>query len=99
MLQHGLDPLILDFSPYWRPARYSQSVAITDAMSWYGADLVLLRQHADVLGAQPVGYLARSLMFRVVTAGLWAVEHGRPTGDLPDFVRVADQLTAFADTG
>jgi uncharacterized protein (TIGR02569 family) len=99
LLQPGLDPLILDFSPYWRPAPYPLAVVMTDAMSWYGAEPFLLRQHADVLGEEPVNYLARSLIFRVVTAGLWAVEFGTPTGDLPDFVRVTDQLTAFADTG
>lgn len=99
LLHPGLNPLILDFSPYWRPAPYSLSVVMTDALSWYGADPILPRQHAEDLGGEPLRYLARSLMFRVVTSGLWTVEHGMPTGDLPDFARVTDQLTAFADAG
>jgi len=96
LLHPGLDPLILDFSPYWRPAPYPLAVVMTDAMSWYGADPLDFRQHADVLGDEPVRYLARSLTFRVVTAGIWAREIGEPSGDLPDFVRVTDQLTTVA---
>jgi uncharacterized protein (TIGR02569 family) len=99
LLHPGLDPLILDFSPYWRPGPYALTIVITDALSWYGADPLLLRQHADDLGAEPLRCLARSLIFRVVVSGIWAGANGTATGDLPDFVRVADQLTALADAG
>jgi Ser/Thr protein kinase RdoA (MazF antagonist) len=99
LLHPDLDPLILDFSPYWRPVPYALSVVVTDALCWHGAQPGLLTAARDFLGEQPLGYLARSLIFRVVTAGLWAVEHGRPTDDLPHFARVSDQLTALADAG
>ena len=97
LLHPGLDPLILDFSPYWRPAPYPLAVVMTDAMSWYAADALDFRQHADDLGDEPIRYLARSLMFRVVTSAIWARENGERSGDLPDFVRVTGQLTAVAD--
>jgi uncharacterized protein (TIGR02569 family) len=99
LLHPGLEPLILDFSPYWRPVRYSLAVVVTDALSWHGAAPSLLLQAQALLGDRPVGYLARSLMFRTAVAGLWVAENGRANDDLPHFARVTDQLSALADAG
>jgi uncharacterized protein (TIGR02569 family) len=96
LLHPVLDPLILDFSPFWRPVPYALSVVVTDALTWHGAEPSLLSQAAGFLGPQPVGYLARSLMFRVVTEGLWLAGSDATTGDLAAFVRTADQVEAFA---
>jgi uncharacterized protein (TIGR02569 family) len=99
LLHPGLDPLIVDFSPYWRPVPYALSVVVTDALSWHDAEPSLILRSVDFLGGRPLGYLARSLMFRVVTSGLWVVENRRPTDDLPHFARVTDQLAALAEAG
>ena len=34
----GLEPAVIDFSPYWRPAGFAAAVLIADAAVWEGAD-------------------------------------------------------------
>jgi uncharacterized protein (TIGR02569 family) len=101
LLHPGLVPLILDFSPYWRPMRYSLAIVVTDALSWHDAEPSLLLEARPFLGQHAVAYLARSLMFRTVVAGLWAATAGshEVDVDLAGFARTADQLTVFAETG
>jgi len=59
----GLDPAVIDISPYWRPPEYAEGVVLADALTWYGAPASLL----DVAGA-PVAAVARGLLFRIATA-------------------------------
>jgi uncharacterized protein (TIGR02569 family) len=106
LLHPGLEPLILDFSPFWRPVRYSLAVVVTDALAWHGAGPSLLVEARPFLGGASLNYLTRSLMFRTVVAGLWAAAAGGSgaggsgaDADLQGFARVADQLTTFAAAG
>lgn len=34
----GLEPAVIDFSPYWRPAGFAAAVLIADAAVWEGVD-------------------------------------------------------------
>lgn len=73
----GLDPGIIDFSPYWRPTGYAIGVVVADAIVWEGADLSLVDQVADL--PEMGQCLVRALLCRHVTALLL---HGRlPTGE------------------
>jgi prepilin-type processing-associated H-X9-DG protein len=60
----GLPPLVLDLSPYWRPAPFAAAVVVADALVFEGAGADL----AGRLTGEPDGaqYLLRALIFRVV---------------------------------
>jgi uncharacterized protein (TIGR02569 family) len=70
-----LPPAIIDFPPYWRPVPYSAAIVIADALVWEGAaDHQIMRavNHFDDFGQ----YLARALIFRIVTD--WILASGEP---------------------
>jgi len=72
----GAPPVVIDFSPYWRPAGLALAVAAVDALMWDGADPVIL----DELASQPEldQLLARALVGRLVTEMIF--RHGDPAG-------------------
>ena len=37
-------PVVIDFSPYWRPVEFAVGVIIADAIVWEGADLSLMEK-------------------------------------------------------
>ena len=45
----GEPPVVIDFSPYWRPAGLALAVAAVDALTWSGADPAIL----DELAGEP----------------------------------------------
>jgi uncharacterized protein (TIGR02569 family) len=67
-------PVVIDVSPYWRPAGYADAVVVADAVAWAGAgeDLVerLLRGQGDQL-------LLRAVLFRVASDPQQADAYGR----------------------
>jgi uncharacterized protein (TIGR02569 family) len=64
----GLPPAVIDFSPYWRPAVWAQSVAVGDCVMWLGAPLDLVDALA---GRADLGQcLVRAIIFRHVTGVL-----------------------------
>jgi hypothetical protein len=76
--------VVIDFSPYLRPARYADVVVIGDAMLWEGAGLEVL----DILGRDDlsVQLLLRALLFRLVAEQL--AQHPRHQSDLHPYDRV-----------
>lgn len=64
LIEPGLEPAIIDMSPYWRPSAYAEGVIVADALCWHGADTSLLEQ-LDV----SVAAVARALIFRMFTTG------------------------------
>jgi uncharacterized protein (TIGR02569 family) len=60
----GLQPAIIDFSPYWRPAAYADAIIAVDGILWYGADPALL----TLAGTTPdfPQLLVRAVIFRLV---------------------------------
>lgn len=70
-----LPPAIIDFSLYWRPVPYSAAIVVADALVWEGAaDHQIMRavSHFDDFGQ----YLARALIFRIITD--WILASGEP---------------------
>ncbi|MFC9176550.1 MULTISPECIES: phosphotransferase [Streptomyces] len=60
----GQDPVIIDFSPYWRPALYAEAVVIGDGLLWYGpAPALTAGGGGDPRWRQ---MLVRALIFRLV---------------------------------
>jgi uncharacterized protein (TIGR02569 family) len=81
-------PVVIDFSPYLRPARYADAIVIGDAMLWEGADLGVL----DLLGRDEIGVqlLLRALTFRLVAEQL--SQRPRHRNDLRTYTRVLTWL-------
>jgi uncharacterized protein (TIGR02569 family) len=80
-------PAVIDFTPYWRPALWSEAVLIGDTVTWSDA-----RQALDAratLGEDADQYLLRGLLFRLA-AHLLRTEGGFTS--LPRFEAAARQL-------
>ncbi|MFH8484890.1 aminoglycoside phosphotransferase [Streptomyces longisporoflavus] len=63
----GLAPAVIDFSPYWRPPAFGEAVVVGDALIWHGAGPRLLREAACANGPDFGTYVARAVVFRLVT--------------------------------
>jgi uncharacterized protein (TIGR02569 family) len=81
-------PVVIDFSPYLRPARYADAIVVGDALLWEGADLGIL----DLLGRDElsVQLLLRALAFRLVAEQLG--NRPRHRNDLRPYDRVLEWL-------
>jgi uncharacterized protein (TIGR02569 family) len=72
----GGAPVVIDFSPYWRPVGFAEAVVVVDGLLWYDApDELIGWGAADPDWAQ---LLLRALIFRLVADGL--VEEGAGPG-------------------
>jgi hypothetical protein len=65
LVADGLPLPVIDFSPYWRPARYATAVILVDAVAYRAADPDLL----DLLlgGEDGVQLLIRATIFRLLS--------------------------------
>ena len=96
LFDDGGPPAIIDFSPYWRPVRYADAVAVVDGLLWFGAEPEL------VSAAGPDGdfgqLLVRALIFRLVALTERARDEGPSwLSELQPFVPVVgtvEQLVA-----
>jgi prepilin-type processing-associated H-X9-DG protein len=96
----GEPPVVIDFSPYWRPAGLALAVAAVDALMWEGADPAILGPLAAPAGSGPDGtgpgdfgqLLARALVYRLVTEVI--VRRDDPAG-LGTVARVAGPVTGL----
>ncbi len=57
-------PLVIDFSPYWRPTLWADAVCVLDAVIWLGADVAVMRDWSR--GAQRQAML-RAALFRLLS--------------------------------
>lgn len=71
MFAEGLEPAVIDFSPYWRPVGYADAVVAVDGMLWWGAGAELAwmaRAGSGFLAdADFAQMLVRAALFRLVT--------------------------------
>ncbi len=66
-----LVPGVIDFTPYWRPARFGQAIVVVDAVLWHRAPPELLEAVPD--GDDRTSLLARAAMYRLITSDRLAV--------------------------
>lgn len=80
-------PTVIDFSPYWRPSRFSEAVAIVDGLLWYDqATAIAAWIPRDEEFSQ---LLRRALIFRLAALNLNARSTGLDyTEELPSIDRV-----------
>jgi hypothetical protein len=88
LLADGLDPAVIDVSPYWRPPAYAEGVLVADALCWHGATPDLL----DDLGVA-VPAVARAMLFRLWTTHE-RVTAGVGLGDLQEEARAYAESAA-----
>jgi uncharacterized protein (TIGR02569 family) len=68
----GLAPGVIDFTPYWRPQRFSLAIVVVDALLWHGASSEL----PDALpsASDRGSLLARAALYRLITSDRLAVD-------------------------
>lgn len=84
-------PVIIDFSPYWRPVGFAAAVVVADAVCWRNADADTLLQIVSSVEEFPQ-LLLRALVFRMVTT--IAVSRGEP--DLTGYTPGIDMAVRLA---
>ncbi|GAA3740889.1 uncharacterized protein (TIGR02569 family) [Spinactinospora alkalitolerans] len=97
LFAEGGDPVIIDFSPYWRPAAYAEAVVVADGLLYHPGEVPV----ADVgdAGAQWTQMLVRALVFRLVAACELAGPGGRiPEEEIRRFTAAAAVVAARAAT-
>lgn len=81
-------PVVLDISPYLRPARWASAIVVADAVLWNGADLARANAFVDADRAN-LDLLARALIVRMVSEQLadapppWRRARAVPAGHRP----------------
>ncbi|WP_336216761.1 phosphotransferase [Nonomuraea sp. LPB2021202275-12-8] len=79
----GQRPAVIDFSPYWRPARYAEAIVTADALLYHGAGPELAG------GGEDVPLLVRALIFRLVALCILTGRDGAlPEGEPARFAGV-----------
>lgn len=67
LFAEGLDPAVIDISPYWRPAGFAAAIVFADSACWRDADPDrLLACVSDVSGFPQL--LVRALIYRMTTS-------------------------------
>ena len=66
LFAEGLSPAVIDVTPYWRPAGFSNAIVVGDAIRWRGADPApLFDATADIEDFPQL--FVRAVIFRLVT--------------------------------
>ncbi len=81
LFDDNLPPLVIDFSPYWRPPAFASAIVIADALTFEGAGAELVQP----LLSDPdfPQHLLRALIYRIVTdqiadPDLWRADPNDP---------------------
>ena len=89
-------PVVLDISPFVRPARWGDAIVVADAVTWRGGSPALATAFAD--DSAGVDLLARALIFRLVAEQLGGVGANPPSLEpyerLVGLLRVAGPSTS-----
>ncbi|CAM5266475.1 hypothetical protein STENM327S_07743 [Streptomyces tendae] len=70
----GEVPVVIDFSPYWRPPVFAEAIVVVDGLLWFDLPSGLLTAGSDHPDWQQM--LIRALIFRLVAQS----EHVGPSG-------------------
>lgn len=98
LFQEGLPPVVIDFSPYVRPAEYAVAVYVVDALGWHSASEDLLRLVRDDSPLRAC--LPRAAIFRLVALDGYRREDGADiVPHLPAYERVCRVIEATLNRG
>lgn len=83
------EPAVVDMTPYYRPADWAVAIVVVDAVTWGGADIELVDEHAQRPGW--VELVRRATLFRLAASLL----HPRATPEsLVEMLAGADLINA-----
>ncbi|MFD6530391.1 aminoglycoside phosphotransferase [Streptomyces sp. NPDC060184] len=91
----GGAPVVIDFSPYWRPPLFADAVVIADGLLWFGLPAGLTGGVAAAGGGHPdwQQMLIRALIFRLVAESENAGPGGRARpGEAERYVRAVEAV-------
>jgi len=80
LFHQDLQPGVIDFSPYWRPAEYATAIIIVDSIVWENAPINLLDELPDTQEMNQL--LIRAALWRIVTTEQCIAQFG--TGNIDD---------------
>lgn len=94
----GGAPVVIDFSPYWRPVAYADAVVVADALLYHGAGAGLAESvAASWPGAPFPQLLLRALLFRLATLNEAAARADElPADEVRRFTAAAGVVAAYA---
>lgn len=75
LFHDSLDPAVIDFSPYWRPAEYATAIIIVDSIVWDGVDQSLLLEMENRTDMNQL--LIRATMWRIKTTEEYIKQYGK----------------------
>lgn len=85
-------PVVLDFSPYWRPREWASAVVAVDAYEWEGAGAEALDWLRDVRDGDQL--LLRAAIFRIATSAETVIVRGDAARKVDVHTRTVEQLEA-----
>jgi len=88
----GLDPAVIDVTPYWRPPGFASAIVVEDAVRWHDADPAPLIEACANVNDFPQ-LLIRAVIFRLVTSMLFGFDGDDPS----DFDVIADVAIPLAE--
>ncbi len=69
LFEAGYEPLIIDFSPAYRPREYAEAILVADAIAWEDAPVDLIRELPDTQYYRQM--LLRAVNFRLIVAAMF----------------------------
>lgn len=79
LFHESLDPAIIDFSPYWRPAKFATAIIVVDSIVWNGADMSLLSEIDNTTEMNQL--LVRAALWRIKTTEEYVRQYDRGSID------------------
>jgi uncharacterized protein (TIGR02569 family) len=93
LFAEGADPVIIDFSPYWRPPAFAEAVVVADGLLWFDPP-------SDLLDGEDPDWqqmLTRALIFRLVAHSESAGPSGRAgEGEAQRYARATEVVADLA---
>jgi len=90
LFHDDLPPAVIDISPFWRPKRYADAIAVIDSIGWFGAEDGALVPFSDPVGRQ---LLIRAVLFRLGSAlVLFADDEDRLASEVAAYEHILDAL-------
>jgi uncharacterized protein (TIGR02569 family) len=85
-------PVVIDFSPYWRPLEWASAIVAVDAFEWEGAGPAALSWLGDHRDADQL--LVRAAIFRIATSAEVAAVRGADASKLLVHRRTVEAIEA-----
>lgn len=79
LFHEGLDPAIIDFSPYWRPAEYATAIIVVDSIIWNKESDSFLETINDTSEMNQL--LVRATLWRIKTTEEFIKQFGKGSID------------------